>query len=73
MKMENGNMGSESSKKLKCGEIPIKFYQNLSKNQWKEFKNNEFVQIFAKFFIFELFSVIFAQILMKFSLNFAEK
>ena len=34
MKMENGNMESESSKKLTCcSKIPIKFDQNLSKNQ----------------------------------------
>ena len=26
-------------------EIPTKFHQNLSNNQWKEFKNNEFCKI----------------------------
>ena len=28
--------------------IPTKFHQNLSRNQWKEFKNNEILQFFAK-------------------------
>ena len=26
------------------GEIPTKFHKNLNKNQWEEFKNNEFLQ-----------------------------
>ena len=30
------------------GEIPTKFYQNLSKNQGKEFENYDFLQNFAE-------------------------
>ena len=38
----------KKGKKKREKEIPTKFHQNPSKNQWKEFKNNEFLQILPK-------------------------
>ena len=53
LRPEFGQISGASAKKSKTsgimfnifentGEIPTKFHLNLSKNQWKEFKNNEF-------------------------------
>ena len=34
--------------RLKNNTIPTKFHQNLSKNQWKEFQNNQFCKMLPK-------------------------